>query len=791
MTIKPRVALMMIVSASTDAEATTLMRALGSVNGYVDEIFIELNAPKGKKIHPKMRQVAEQFTKEVYVHEWKNNFVEARNFIMSKVPKKYDWLLWLDADDILDGPENIIPVASVMPKNVNGVHILYDYQKDEYGNVVVSHWPCRMVRNNGSYVWKSSFDDDEVSVHETLVPKYGSSGVSNNEFKIVHMAEAGHYRESLLRNIELLEGMARRQAQKPQGIDPRILFYLATHYYDAYRFKETKELLYEYLKLSGWAEERSEAHVYMGKLLKMENNLSGARTAFLMGMGENTKNKNAFLELGILEAHEKRWEQASDWLEKGIAIHPPITAMVKFNNDFELLTQYAQALSNLGGKSLSKALKIAQEALKLQPYNPNAVENRDNVAKLVEYRDLMRGTARLLRTLQKDEKEKIIPFLDNLPYSLSDSPVVTEARQFYTPAKTWDRKTMAIYVGQGPLGMWGPWSLNEGGTGGSEEAVVRLSRELSDLGWEVVVYATPGKKAGKDGDYSVDWKQYWEINNKDQFDVLISWRQPAFFDFDWQARKKYLWLHDVMEKEELTPARIKRIDRVIYVSKYHSERPESEHIKQNKKLPSGNGITSVDFEKYDGKFKRDNKRCIYMSANERGLRVLYDIWPDVKKAVPDATLSTYYGWDSFDAINRDNPERMAWKASMTMRAKELGIEQSKKIDHNQINEEIFKSGIFAYPCTFPEVNCITAQKSMSGGAWPVTSDFAALKDVVTWGDAIDMGEFTPEDIEKYKQALIYRLKHPPTEKERKEMMVGARKKYDWSNTASQWNKEML
>jgi hypothetical protein len=465
--------------------------------------------------------------------------------------------------------------------------------------------------------------------------------------------------------------------------------------------------------------------------------------------------------------------------------------MVKFNNDFELLTQYAQALSNLGGKSLSKALKIAQEALKLQPYNPNAVENRDNVAKLVEYRDLMRGTARLLRTLQKDEKEKIIPFLDNLPYSLSDSPVVTEARQFYTPAKTWDRKTMAIYVGQGPLGMWGPWSLNEGGTGGSEEAVVRLSRELSDLGWEVVVYATPGKKAGKDGDYSVDWKQYWEINNKDQFDVLISWRQPAFFDFDWQARKKYLWLHDVMEKEELTPARIKRIDRVIYVSKYHSERPESEHIKQNKKLPSGNGITSVDFEKYDGKFKRDNKRCIYMSANERGLRVLYDIWPDVKKAVPDATLSTYYGWDSFDAINRDNPERMAWKASMTMRAKELGIEQSKKIDHNQINEEIFKSGIFAYPCTFPEVNCITAQKSMSGGAWPVTSDFAALKDVVTWGDAIDMGEFTPEDIEKYKQALIYRLKHPPTEKERKEMMVGARKKYDWSNTASQWNKEML
>lgn len=788
--IHPTVAWTVIVEAGKEENAPLLARMLGSINGYVDEIFIQLNAPKGVSINPKVRQVAEQFTKEIFTYEWTNNFTKARNDLMVKVPKKYEWVGWSDVDDIIDGAENIIPVCAVMPKNVNGVHILYDYQKDEYGNVVVSHWPCRLVRNNKSYHWKSSFDDDEVSVHETLVPIYSDKAVSNNEFKIVHMATVGHYRESLLRNIELLEGMAQRQALKPKGIDPRILFYLATHYNDAYRFREAKELLYEYLKLSGWAEERSEAHVYMGKFLKMEGNLSGARTAFLMAMGENPKNQNAYLELGILEAKENRWEQASDWFEKGIAVKLPITAMVKFNNDFELLTQYAQALSNLGGKNLSKALKIAQEALKLQPLNPVAVENRDNVAKLVEYRDLMRGTARLLRKLQKDEKDKIVPFLDNLPESLSDSPVVIEARQFYTPPTVWKKKSIAIYAGQGPLGMWGPWSLNEGGIGGSEEAIIRLSRELSLLGWEVTVFATPGKRSGKDTESDVEWKQYWEINNKDTFDVLISWRQPAFFDFDWKARKKYLWLHDVMEKEELTEERLKKIDKIIYVSKYHSERPESKHVPQTKKLPSGNGITPTDFEQYDGKLKRDPYRLIYMSANERGLRVLYDIWPDVIKAVPKATLTPYYGWDSFDAINRDNPERMAWKASMVLKAKELGIPESKRIGHNEINEEIFKSGIFAYPCTFPEVNCITAQKAMSGGAWPVTSDFAALKDVVKWGDVIDMGKFTDEDIEKYKKALIHRLKNPPTDKERKEMMLGARKEYDWANTARQWDLEM-
>lgn len=787
-----KIAATIIVKASDDSEAISLSRALGSINGYVDDIFIELNAPEGVVIDSTMRKIAEQFSKHVFVYKWDNNFVKARNFLMSKVPKKYDWLLWLDSDDIIDSPENIADVAAVMPLDVDGVHILYDYQKDKYGNTVVSHWPCRLVRNNGSYHWKSSFEDGEVAVHETLVPiRESRPAVSNNEFKVVHMANFNHYKDSLQRNIELLEGMAMRQAEKPEGIDPRILFYLGTHYNEAYRFKEAKELLYEYLKLSGWSEERSEAHVYMGKFLKMDNNLFGARTAFLMALGENPNNQSAYLELGRLEAKEQRWQQAVEWFERGVAIKTPITAMVRFNNDFELYTEYAQALANLGGPKLAKALKVATDALNLQPQNPDAVTNRDNLAKLVEHRDALRGVARILRTLKKDgEDSKVVPFLDALPESLVESPMIIEARQEYISPATWYKKSIAIYVGHGPLGTWGPWSLNEGGVGGSEEAVVRLSNELTLLGWKVTVFGTPGSKAGLHG--GVLWKHYWEINNKDTFDVLISWRQPAFFDFNWKARKKYLWLHDVMPAEELTPERIKKVDKVIYVSQYHAERVESEHIPQKKKFASGNGINPDDFSKLDSKrIKRDLHRCIYMSANERGLRVLYDIWGDIRKAVPDATLDVYYGWESYDAVNRDNPERMAWKASMQRQAKELdGVTERGRIGQDELNQEIFKAGIFAYPCLFPEVSCITAMKAQAGGAWPVTSNFANLNNVVRFGTVLDMGDFTEEDIDDYKQVLIEALKHPIKEGERKRMMAITRNLYDWKTVASQWDKEM-
>src|SRR5690348_16929309 len=101
---KPRVALSMIVAAANN-DGTALQKCLGSINGYVDGIFIQLNAPKGKSIDKRVRQVAERFTDNISVYEWKNNFVDARNDSFKQVPKSFDWLLWLDEDDLVENPE--------------------------------------------------------------------------------------------------------------------------------------------------------------------------------------------------------------------------------------------------------------------------------------------------------------------------------------------------------------------------------------------------------------------------------------------------------------------------------------------------------------------------------------------------------------------------------------------------------------------------------------------------------------------------------------------------------------
>lgn len=785
-----------VIVKGTDDESLLLKRCLQSVYEHVDGIFIQLNAPKGQKISPKVRKVAEKYTKNIEEYEWTGNFAEARNKNFAQVPKEYNWILWADTDDTFEHPEKIKEVASITPREIQGVYICYDYAHDKFGNVTVSHWNCRLVRNNGSFKWKSSFEDTDFAVHETLSAIRTVGQASNDEFKIIHHSDNARRDRSLIRNVTLLEKMLENQRAKDKT-DPRVLYYLATHYYDLQRYGEVINLLTEYLKISGWAEERSQAHVFIGKILKIQGKETMARNAFLMALGENPKSNDALLELGILEVESKRYNEALSWLER-TDTKKKIGAVAQFHRDYELFMLIAECLTEIGGKRLTGALKWANKGLKLRPLDPQAVEQRDRIENLVGYQKDMKATARLVRSLRKNEVDKILPFLDNLPSDLQDSPVVIGVRHKFRPVKRWPKKSIAIYCGQGPLGIWGPWSLKEG-IGGSEEAVIQLSRELSKLGWKVTVYATPGERGGLHE--GVDWKQYWEINPADEFDVLVSWRNPGFFEAGWKARRRYVWMHDVMPQEEFSPERLKDITKVILLSKYH--RTLFPNIPDDKILLSANGIIPEDFQRVESEQKanRDPHRIIYMSSHVRGLELLYSIWGDVKKAVPEATLDIYYGWESFVNILKDNPDRMAWRERMIKREKELdGVTDHGKVSHEKIVEEIFKSGIWAYPCPFPEIYCITAVKAQAGGAVPVSSNFAALDETVQFGTKIPMratdedasiGQWAKKDIETFKKALIDMLKNPKKQEQIRPGMMKWARKQSWKKVAETWQSEFL
>ena len=188
------------------------------------------------------------------------------------------------------------------------------------------------------------------------------------------------------------------------------------------------------------------------------------------------------------------------------------------------------------------------------------------------------------------------------------------------------------------------------------------------------------------------------------------------------------------------------------------------------------------------KTNRNLYRVIYTSSYDRGLQHLLEIWPDVKKEVPESELHVFYGWQLFDRFYHDNPASMKWKDHIEEMMKADGITHHGRVSQPQIAEEMKQSGIWAYPTHFGEINCITALKAQAYGAVPVVIDYAALETTVQFGIKVKGDIYEPAVENSFKKELIWALQTPDwLEKVRVPMMAWASQHFTWKNIAKQWD----
>lgn len=75
-------------------EEEVIERCLKSICDLVDEIIIVDTGSTDKT-----KQIVSKYTDKIYDFEWVNDFAKARNYSFSKATK--DYILWLDADDVI------------------------------------------------------------------------------------------------------------------------------------------------------------------------------------------------------------------------------------------------------------------------------------------------------------------------------------------------------------------------------------------------------------------------------------------------------------------------------------------------------------------------------------------------------------------------------------------------------------------------------------------------------------------------------------------------------------------
>lgn len=347
---------------------------------------------------------------------------------------------------------------------------------------------------------------------------------------------------------------------------------------------------------------------------------------------------------------------------------------------------------------------------------------------------------------------------------------------------TLENPPVVIYCGPG-LEEWSPEQIDREGLGGSETAVVKLAEELVRKGLRVMVYG-PSEGVWN----GVYYRKHTKFNPTNPVFLFISWRNPALFDLPINARVKYLWMHDTDAGDRLTEQLAQKIDGVMALSKWHVSHLEKTYpFLKDKCFIVGNGIDPVRFEPlppleaagdqivtpsphtlrdyFDA--RRQPNRFAYVSSPDRGLEQALLNWKSIRKAIPDAELHVFYGWENYDRMHQPRE----FKQHVMKLADQSGVVWRGRVGQKQLAKELMKCSALYYPGPHPfeETFCIGALEAQAAGAAPVTRDNGALPETNQHGFLLsNSGSSVQGHIKSLRRAANL------TETQRQEMIAWAK-----------------
>ncbi len=284
--------------------------------------------------------------------------------------------------------------------------------------------------------------------------------------------------------------------------------------------------------------------------------------------------------------------------------------------------------------------------------------------------------------------------------------------------------------------------------GGSESAVVFAARELARLGHGVRVFCNcerPGEYDAVTGavipsDESAaaaaearnpvvayrDLADFPEFVECGTCDVFICCRHLRGLTAPVQSRVNVLWNHDIMVKEAAPQVMslMYKVDRLFVLSEFHKQQfmrhltaPEDRYVVTR----NGVDLGLVD-EAIEG-VERDANRVIYTSRPERGLDILLELWPEMKRRRPELKLAiAHYDNPGADRQMADYLDALRTTADALPDVTMLG-----PLSKRDLYREVAGSALVVYPCAFPEVSCISALEAAACGTPMVTSRYCALE----------------------------------------------------------------
>jgi glycosyltransferase involved in cell wall biosynthesis len=360
-------------------------------------------------------------------------------------------------------------------------------------------------------------------------------------------------------------------------------------------------------------------------------------------------------------------------------------------------------------------------------------------------------------------------------------------------------------------------TLNKQGLGGSESAVIYMSKELHKLGFAVTVFnncvdSSQSKPGVYDGVRYIDNSA--AKTHVEDYDIVIVSRTVTPFtsdDYPFIHRahcKKILWLHDTFIEGDQVMEQLVidgKIDHIFTLSDWHTTYIlNSTHgpkrnfeVLKKKVFQTRNGavchIPEVDLS------KKDRNHFVYNSSATKGMiPLLDDIWPEIKKRLPQARLTVIGGYYRFrEGAAPDAQENTVEQLSKRQDLKDLDVTFTGVIPQQEIAKILANAWMMLYPGAFPETFGISALESLLYKTPLVTTRFGALEETAVEQAcylidyAIEPNVLFPhinkeQQIQKFLEAFFEAYNTPYLHQQKQNYCDVVKDVAGWDTVALQW-----
>jgi glycosyltransferase involved in cell wall biosynthesis len=321
-----------------------------------------------------------------------------------------------------------------------------------------------------------------------------------------------------------------------------------------------------------------------------------------------------------------------------------------------------------------------------------------------------------------------------------------------------------------PMGLVPP-DIYGKGVGGAELALMSWAETMAQRGHAIRIYNNPIRGGIFDG---VQYRPNSDFNPNESRDVFILWRSPNPQLRIIKAGYKIHWSTDQQTRGNFATDIFPWVDKIVCISPFHVEYHKNRYEVENGRIGYIDlGVRLADYEK---DVERVPGRCIFCSIPDRGLDILYHLWPKIKERVPEASLvitSDYRLWGAASSLIHKHRSKWLHQAD---------VQYVGKIERGKLVEEQLKAVCQPYPCLYEELFCISTAECQVSGAMPVTSQTGALKSTNEFGFQFEGNPAAADWQKRFVDKVAWVLNNGTN----KTMQRYARRRFDWDLICRQW-----